>query len=405
MNLDALVQFIRNGLCCIKDLGLFPDSFLHNAKLVNDTLGALPEPLNKTTPLEVVVSVTQFYAFLSVSRGGFKLMTQLGWTKKGRIEKLQRLVKDKKKTLQKTPGTTEASLLAMSVVQESLQDELPNANKTAFVGLAVLSIGICFFWLFANSWHVTETTWIGGLPAVMTALTVMEVALLPLLVYMVSDGIDHIAKASRMKFLAAILARCSKGPTKKVPVAVVNRETYSLVLSWSPFWEGPANAMSDSTLDDMLDKELRAVQKELERWTDHANDKDGTCMADTINEASVRLLGESKRIKSEGYREFLYFLLNAVAFYGYLLGIMVYLFDDDESSFVHTMKFGMSHETADWHGNFAGDLAWTIEPLVIMGSPTLLTFLSKTDTNKSLVDYDDDDNDHDDDDGEKKKNQ
>jgi len=67
-------------------------------------------------------------------------------------------------------------------------------------------------------------------------------------------------------------------------------------------------------------------------------------------------------------------VLNFIAFYGYLLGILVFYFQDEpqQPTVVKRALLGMDNSSADWHGNFAGDLMWTIEPLIILASPSLL---------------------------------
>jgi len=36
---------------------------------------------------------------------------------------------------------------------------------------------------------------------------------------------------------------------------------------------------------------------------------------------------------------------------------------------VRSLKLGYGNSDADWGGNFAGDLMWTVEPVVILASP------------------------------------
>jgi hypothetical protein len=56
--LDSIVQLIRNFLCCIKDWQLFSDTWLYDPKVTQQYYD-FPEPLNKTTPLEAMISVVQ----------------------------------------------------------------------------------------------------------------------------------------------------------------------------------------------------------------------------------------------------------------------------------------------------------------------------------------------------------
>ena len=107
----------------------------------------------------------------------------------------------------------------------------------------------------------------------------------------------------------------------------------------------------------------------------------------SLNRALAALEAHLPDLYVKAYREFVYFLLNFVAFYGYLMGILAFYYPDDDKqpSYVRSLKFGYGNRLADWTGNFAGDLMWTIEPLVILGSPMVMSF------KPSLLDDDDDD--------------
>lgn len=68
------------------------------------------------------------------------------------------------------------------------------------------------------------------------------------------------------------------------------------------------------------------------------------------------------------------FLLNVVAGYGYLMGILAFYWPASSSptwmqSASRLLMLGLSRDAGDWAGNFAGDLAWTLEPLLIICSP------------------------------------
>lgn len=71
------------------------------------------------------------------------------------------------------------------------------------------------------------------------------------------------------------------------------------------------------------------------------------------------------------------FVLNFIAFYGYLLGIIAYYYPDGvENYYTGLIKLGMTSSDADWYGNFVGDFMWTIEPLIIIASPSILAKFS-----------------------------
>lgn len=88
------------------------------------------------------------------------------------------------------------------LVAERLLKEGDVATRSVFVGVNVLSIALCFFWLVANSFHVTSTDWICGVEGLIHALTVMEVGLLVLLYYTIKDASGAVRKAflQRLEF-------------------------------------------------------------------------------------------------------------------------------------------------------------------------------------------------------------
>ena len=36
------------------------------------------------------------------------------------------------------------------------------------------------------------------------------------------------------------------------------------------------------------------------------------------------------------------------------------------------LMFGLSHEAADWWGNLFGDIAWTVEPVLLLANEALI---------------------------------
>lgn len=375
--MDAIVQLIRNGLCCIKDLDLFRESlpFLYDASLTEAYIGKLPEPLDQTTPLEVLISIAQLYAFTSCTRSGWNMLV----TSYGKILRIDRLIQTR------SPAKSDADRL----LNASLIKEGKYAFRSAFIGLLVALIGVSFFWLSANSWHITDTDWIGGLPALIHALTVAEICLLVLLYYMWKDAGEQWAKAARMQRLAAALQAGTLKPKE------VGLPSFEALTGWVPFWDAgvhPAALVPDPKEEEkLMEKEHGIVAQSLREIvgtsaaTTSKKDKDASennkeeekQRKQRQQEKAEELLVACQVTRWESRREYLYFVLNAIAFYGYLLSVVAYYFDDEETKHhsVRYFMFHMENHAADWHGNFAGDLMWTIEPMVILGSPALLAMM------------------------------
>lgn len=375
--MDAIVQLIRNALCCIKDLEILEGSFLHDAATTRAFLGAefLPEPLNKTTPLEIAISITQAYAFLSVSRSGMNLMT----TSVGKLRRIVRLVEGRLTQTSANHTWTHAD----RIVSESMFKEAKFALRSAFIGFLLFPLGLCFLWLTANSWHVTETNWIGGVPALIYALIVMEIALVPLLYFMIVDGFEMLAKSKRCQDWMDII---DSGKASAKDVGIYR---YEVSTGWVPFWDAGVSifAKPAENEEELVQKEVQKVKDTLATWFPEdkkKGEKEEKLSKEALEDIKEKLEEAVPKLRWEGYREFLYFVFNFVAFYGYLMGPLTYYYQDELSQPYHvqSLKMFYSNSDADWTGNFAGDLMWTIEPMVVLGSPFLLHLTKPAKKNK-----------------------
>lgn len=376
--MDAYVQFIRNFLCCCKDLAIFEGTFIHDAVTTREFLGpVLPDPLDKTTPLEVLISITQLYACISASRSGMNLLL----ASVGKLRRIVRLVEDRLK------GSTKEWTQADRIVNESLFKEAKFAIRSAFIGFLVFPLGVAFFWLFANSWHVTETDWIGGVRALIHALIVMEIALVPLLYFMIVDGFEMLAKSKRLADLLEIIEQGKLAPE------AIGIQRFESMTGWVPFWDSGAPIFGTPSEDEAekVKEEVKKVRDIMASWfpaEGEKGEKELKISKAAFEEAKDKLEAAVPKLRFEGYREFLYFIFNFVAFYGYLMAPLAFYYEDEQQQPYHiqSLKFFYSNDDADWTGNFAGDLMWTIEPVVILGSPFLIQSLKPRKASKAKSD-------------------
>ena len=77
-----------------------------------------------------------------------------------------------------------------SYLDDYFQRQIGLAKRNIICGVCVLSTGIAFCWLVLNSLHVPQTGFLGGVPGLIHALEVTEVALLVLLYYMYIDFME-----------------------------------------------------------------------------------------------------------------------------------------------------------------------------------------------------------------------
>lgn len=366
--MDTWVQLIRNAMCCIKDLRLFQDTILWDSYCVFEYV-QLPPPLDKTMPLEVLIGITQLYVVWSATRSGLRVLT----TSIGKLIRIDRL-------LLKRSNTQLSSTLpeAERLVNASLIKERHFAIRSSLVGFLVFCIGLSFIWLGANSFHITEAGWIGGVPALIHALTVSEIGLAPLLYFMFVDGMEQFSKAKRMQRLAELMGDITHRNINRKEVGL---STLEVMTGWVPFWDSGLGIFqsfyASDEEDHLMEKEIANVNLGLKELLLEGKfgKKKSDAEAEMRQIKSRELLNQCKITRAEGYREFIYLVLNSVAFYGYLLAIVIFYWSDEETQpswMRNYMLGGFSNNDAEWHGNFIGDLMWSIEPIVILGSPMLL---------------------------------
>ncbi|CAB9498400.1 expressed unknown protein [Seminavis robusta] len=360
--MNDYVQFARNLLCCVKDLEVGP-RFLYDHN-VTAQYYEFPPPLDKTTPLEFFISWLQLYPFIFLSKAGLSMIFNGIKT----VNRVQKLLENRPKKVSSSPIEKNDEIASRLVTARLVQDGKA-AIKEMIIGVQCFFIGLAFFWLFSNSWHVTETPWIGGVYGLIHALTVMEICLAVLLYYMIADGLEKLRSANSMLELADTLKF-----KETMTTPPMNLITYQFMSQWSPFWKERDGDEKD------IKQETDQVQRTLQIYRGGKDDgeKEDKIRQTALKDIVERLRQEAHTTKMEGYREFIFFVLNFIAFYGYLMGVIVFYFDDEENEpgWMKYFKFYHTHEMADWHGNFAGDLMWTIEPIVVLSSPMIFRALA-----------------------------
>lgn len=396
--LDAYIQFLRNALCTVKNFNILGNTFLYDAKVTTQYY-TLPSPLDETTPLEVLIALTQFYAFIAISLAGYRMITLSGINKLNLLSRLANIrvdeatmnelksreedktgdgdvvVKKTKTTRAEDDAAVITEVASRLISQNIFINENDAATRSVFVGVNVFAVGIAFFWLFANSFHVTSAGWIGGVANLVHSLEVMEICLLVFLYYM---GKDAVRAVRRSKQMAIFVTRINSSRTRSRRLSVddvksITVEEYDwLVGGWTPFWTNSTTSSSDSSIETrLLSKEEEVVTSNLTSFTRRIDD-------DVID----NILARSRISLFEGYREYIYFILNFFAFYGYLVCILVYYHPNEASRpvYVRHMLGGMKSADADWLGNAVGDFMWTLEPIIIFTSPMIIDSMKKTPT-------------------------
>mmetsp|Transcript_10737 Transcript_10737/g.16349 ORF Transcript_10737/g.16349 Transcript_10737/m.16349 type:complete len:371 (-) Transcript_10737:147-1259(-) len=355
-----------------KNFNVLGSTFLYDPN-VTARYYEFPSPMDQTTPLEILISITQIYALVTCSIAGSKMI----YSSVKKLHLISRLVSLQ---VERDDAKKEKNeVVARRIVTESLLQESDAAIRSFFVGVCVFAIGISFVWLSANSYHITSTDWIGGVAALIHALTVAEIALFALLCYMVKDARDAMRKSNEMKKFAANLST-SKGFSEVDGLTV---EEYGWLSAdddddtSSPLFWTKGDVSSSVTADaKVLTKAEEAVATKLEK------------LAKSVDpQVAESLLVKSEVSRFEGLREYVYLVLNFFAFYGYAACILVYYFqkEEEQHSFMRSILLHLPNADADWLGNAVGDFMWTVEPIVILGSPLIAQSITKDAKKKEKV--------------------
>lgn len=403
--MNAISQIIRNFLCCVKDLQLGKQSipFIYESSVVrkfSTYVFDLPH-LKMTTPLELMISLSQLYACFSCIFSGYRLVTSNGVMKllqinrfillhiKMKTNKKQDVKYSTRSAKRKEDDAKEQSELknqTYRIISQSLLSEANSAFQNAIVGLCTITTGFSFFWLAANSIHITETGWIGGISTLIHSLILMEIALFVLLYYMIKNGNKKIKLSNKMKIIVMKIKESGRFDNSNI----IDCDCFNWLQSqkiFLPFWtssRGKGNKDNNERSEEKKYKQImKYITTTLFTFTrKHKTNEDNFVKAfgQTPEEISTRLLDEAKVNKWKGLCDFIYFFLNFIAFYGYLMPIIcyyIYAEDKNKKKILSYFTFGYPCIQAEWVGNFVGDLMWTIEPLVMLFSPFVFsTFTS-----------------------------
>merc|ERR1712238_375193 len=113
--------------------------------------------------------------------------------------------------------------------------------------------------------------------------------------------------------------------------------------------------------------------KNTKKKNDDIHEKEQKVRKEYIQSSVDSMQQSLSSLSWTGYREVVYFYLNLFAFYGYLMSILAFYFpenaDHEQPVWIQSLKLNYTNDVADWTGNFAGDLMWTIEPIIVLVSP------------------------------------
>lgn len=393
MSASTYVQFIRNFLCVIK--ALFPT----NTTVTWIPFPTLSEPFNRVTVMEYSIAITQFAAVYFNVYSGFEDF-RCGYHNYYKYKKLLVLVDKYSLTVTTSTTNTTNSVAnntttnsALTILRHGLESERLLAERKVISGVWEVIIGICFLFLFANSIHIHGPTHPKPL---IDALIWMEIGLVYLLYLIVNSYQKNSSDSKKLLELCTIM---NSNDDKDVNVNEILLHALSLnydcnlmelLLTISPSYTPRYNNNDDEVTDDVIAHEISAISVLLN--ADGKSTGVKTRRQSNITEKALKILGISKETLTKtmeqksiklGYTsmyDIVYFIINIIAGYGYMMGIMVYYFptgylSNSYESLCSMVLLNLTRSDADWYGNFAGDFAWMVEPIVVLTNAYILNKL------------------------------
>lgn len=400
MSLSTWVQLFRNAFCVMKSL--LPASSVFQLPYFADSSFY---PLTITTAIELLIAPTQFAAVI------FNCMSGFGNVNNGkddliRVEKW--LAAINRVFLLKPFKSSSAEFL---VIKAGLESDKAALKIRIFIGYLEIVFGIAFLFLVLNSLHIVGPS---HPKPVIDALIWMEVGLVYILMIMwrsFTKKVKNIqrlgkysafVKAMKVKTAEDLLLRAIDSGFDK---AEIFEGFVALHPSYAPAWRQKGSSDTNTGAKDAVNKalseeiqtEFRTVTAAFSKFT--SIEKSTTGSDKEQQSLSLTLEKQSYEARLEAPLELIFFVLNFTAWYGYLLGILAFYVPEaarDASlgitdyamnsiqefgaphSWCKVLMFGLSHGDADWWGNLAGDMAWTIEPLLMLIQRPIIGYLVRS---------------------------
>ena len=369
-SLSTWVQFVRNFACNVKTLT--PSSVWFSR---GQLLGG------KVSLLEAAaIAPTQYLAVLFNAQAGLDDLFH-GAKAVLRFHAWSALVAAHKKG--KGAGDSDAEL----IVHTSIAQNLIASYLRVLQGLIQIAFAVCFGLLGTNT--LKGAGFFEGKAGqakleryVIDGLLVMDIGLLYFLWVMWSKFVGHVVDSTRCNKLAELLDSKDDRDFVSESLCDVALEAgykpsslpllYSQVTSdnRTPTWLQPVATPTATLLLQCFEE----VEDNLDTFAERrassqsSKDKNGSVSASKLarSNAAYKLRLQAFEGSSAAPLDLVYFVLNFIAGYGYLLGILAYYFPGQNAQWHRVLKFGLGHDASSWWGNLAGDVAWTLEPLLVI---------------------------------------
>jgi hypothetical protein len=274
-------------------------------------------------------------------------------------------------TIDNTPVVDKSASL---LLRQSVVVDQNNARTKLFVGLCKFTIGAGFVFLVLNTLHLNPPS--HPLP-LFRALIFIELSLISILCVMLKGIIGSFLKAKNLFKVSSIFETSLDRLNTQQRIGVASGAGFGL-----NSFDTLQVVDSSFTPGHRLKKfSPESVQQDVAALSTLLSGGDERV---SVNDLGRDLFKKASLLLHETVLESAYFLLNAVAFYGYLIAVLDFFFPrsklDLSTAFgavISALMLKLSADTAMDVGFFTGDLAWTVEPALALASPFILNYLAQ----------------------------
>lgn len=385
MSLGTWVQLIRNFLCVTKTLS--PTTIFY----MQSPFPTAIFPINNIRLIEFLIAVTQLVPVFLLIRSSFSSFSS-GRKDYYHYQKLLKFM-DQLSIEGGTRGCVEYTIL-----RQSISRDIQAARTRQLCGIWEFVIGCSFIFLVQNSLHLHGPTHPAPL---FFALLAMEIGLLYFLTLMWNGYKDQYNSKFKLESLLSklqdLLKKLKEAKTlmqqdftelRMLQIAsdigyIDNLiDIYKVLDLEFPFRYRTTPLPIEGVRADLGQIHIFLDYKPIELANDSSLEKDKVkeeklikaLIENKINLLSDRLLYLQETCRVESLIQFALFAVNFIAFYGYMMAVLSFFFPNasmaEDSSyseyFAKLWMLGLSNDAAMYYGVLAGDIAWTVEPLLVL---------------------------------------
>lgn len=398
MSASDWIQLSRNLFCVVRTLAP-KDSLLFHQHLTGYSI-----PFNSLTTIEYAIVSSQLpavYFFLMGAVRSFIGSRQGTGRYKRLLIELDQFRAD---YLDTQDGVGPEAVIA--ILRHALQNDIAQAGRQFFVGFSQLAISIAFVFFSLNTLHIKFPDH----PLVVYNAVALLLGGLSYLLYTMvlsmNTRVHSVASARRLK---RKLRASTNGNSAAEMVALAYKSGYgeNMIEAFNALTASPESGSptvelqyksEKSDLRQVVATDLESIQSALvalrvdtetctsdidtprrTRSQARANPLPSTVSAAVLDSIDARRRSEA----ISSVVTLVFFLVNFIAGYGYFLGVLAYYLPHEKWSntlvgaAVKALMLQAPSGVADWWGGLAGDVAWTIEPVLVMLCPHVVKYAFK----------------------------